>query len=176
MSRLIERTDEKPMIRLGDSVAMRPGREPSAEEAGAIELVRAMARNYAALPEMSRPSFVAEVRKLSTGRMRHLTTRFTPPDHPDFQPLMAMLDGLIASEPGIVETEHGAFTVEELRDVEAVTRGRELILFPVRYPKNGAAVFRPEGERGPRIESFRTVPSQDIQPPSSPWLDDGGDE
>jgi hypothetical protein len=156
------------MIRLGER--MKPHREPTLPEAKAIDRVLALARNYADLPAIGRSAFLAEIRALSTGRERHLTTRFTPPDHPDFGALMAMLDGLIATEADLIATRHGLFDADDLRAVGAMTRGRDLVVFPVRYPKTGPPLFRSDAERGPRVESFRTVPAADA--PASPWVED----
>ena len=158
------------MVPIG--AAMRPEREASVAERTVIDEVRALAENYAALPGADRPGFLAEVRRLSTGRGRHLATRYTPPGHPCFAPLMAMLDGLIAQEPDRVGTNHGSFSVDELREIGAMTRGRDRVVFPVAYRKDGSPVYRPESESGPTIESFRTVRVREVPMPVSPWDDE----
>lgn len=161
-------------VRLGD--LLRPKRAPTSEEAATIADVHEFVAEWAAgrLPTQ-------EVAKLSTGRQRWLATRFTPPDHPLFRPLMALLDELIpllaATAPTdsptrgpVYATGHGPIHGHELRDLGArIERqdGDELLVFPVRYPwlvkpnadrgvegVRGDPVYRPRGQRGPTTSEF----------------------
>lgn len=172
---------ERSMRRLGDDLY--PKQPPTPKQLQAIEEVRDLAICFADLDPVRRPSFLIEVNKLTNGRQRWLATRYTPPGHEAFAPLMAMLDALIEGE-GIIKTNKGWFTVDDLRAVEsAQTRedGRDIIKFPIRYPwrvkpdeqtgKAGdrlPAVFRRKEDRGPELSTFRVVPRS----ASKDWWDE----
>ena len=162
-------TTEAPLRRLGD--IMRPKVAPSPLEDEAIKEVYAMATELDALPAQSRPAYVVEIRTQTTARQRHLATRHTPPDHPMFAPLMAMLDALIATQPGIVHTSGGIFTVEDVAAHHgkiAVEEGRRLLVFPWTWPwrikpdketgregVRGDPLYRTPEQRAPHLYSFR---------------------
>lgn len=185
MARMLEQADERPVTSL--SAAMRPKRSPTPEEDAVIHEVRDIATEWDAgrLP-------LPEVRALCSGHMRWLTTRFTPPDHAAFAPLMRLLDALIADEQtaegDLIVTKHGTFTRKALIDAEArITRedGKEMVIFPIAYPwrirpdeergiegVRAPAVYRAKHERGPDYTSFRTTPtSRPKKNQDRSWLD-----
>lgn len=152
---------------------LRTKRQPTPEEATAIGEVHALVAEWDAgrLP-------IEEVAKLTTGRQRFLATRFTPPDHPLFRPLMAALDDLIRRgglEP-VHRTAHGLVSESDLRDAAAKVErdgGDELVVFPVRHPWSrrpdrargdagvrGDPVYRPRDQRRPELGEFSAVPRQ----------------
>lgn len=172
-----EEPAERPMRSLRDE--LKPKREPTPVESEAIEEVRTMAVEHAAgrLP-------VQEVRRLTNGKQRWLATRFTPPDHPAFRPLMALLDALIATEQGretgqSYPTKHGVVTQADTVAFECKIEregGKGIIVFPVRYPwkvrpdpergtegVRAAAVFRSKDERKPTYTTFRTAPEAQVR-------------
>lgn len=155
--------------RIGD--VMRPTTEPSPEDAAMIAGVHELAAAFAGLPTEKRPGFLVEVRKLSTGFDRFRATVFTPPDDPMFGPLMVMLDGLNASA-GVIQTKHGAFTTDDLREAGAMTVGADRIRFPVGYGTNGTPVFRSQDFSGPTVHPFRVIQGGQDKRPSSMWGDD----
>lgn len=172
---------EKPMQLLRD--AMYPKKAPTPKQDEAIREVWALAAEYGALPPAARLGFLESVVAITSGRQRWLATRYTPPDNPHYGPLMALLDALIAYG-GVIQTRHGAWTQEDLRDAEAKVT-REEVAFPVRYPwrtkpdpDRGApgsrdpAVFRSAQERqaGPQVDSFRVVPRQEVA--EKEWFDE----
>ena len=176
-------TPDRPMFHLGH--AIRPGRAPTPAEATEIIHVRELAVEFAAgrLP-------IEEVQRLSSGPTRWLATRFTPPDHPAFGPLMRTLDALIHLA-GISDTRQGSFTKQDLIDVEAKTvyeNGKALIVFPVRYrwlvkPDRdkgiagirGEAVFRPVSTRGPTYKPLDHAPRPVRLDVERLWWQDHGD-
>jgi hypothetical protein len=160
---------ERPMTLLSES--MYPKKAPTPKQDQAIREVWAMAQEYAGLPPASRPAFLAEVKKISSGRQRWLATRHTRPDNPHFAPLMALLDALNADR-GLVHTKHGGFDQDDLRAAEAKVT-REEVAFPVAHPwkirpdeqtgrpgVRNPAVFRTPAERaaGAKLDTFRVVP------------------
>jgi hypothetical protein len=171
---------ERPMRMLRD--AMYPKTAPTPKQDQAIREVWAMAAEFALLPPERRAGYLVEVRKQTNGRQRWLATRHTPPDNPNFAPLMALLDALIDG-PGAVHTKHGIFMPDDLHAAEAKTT-REEIAFPVRYPwrvkpddEKGVkgerlpAIYRSQEERaaGPRLMSFRVVPRPDDEEKGDWW-------
>lgn len=181
--RQIERlATERPMRRL-----TAPNREPTPAEAVAIREVHDLAWEFVSLPPVSRPAYLAEVRKLTTGRQRFLATAFTSPDDPEFAPLMALLDALIAREP-VRMTKHGVITEDDLREYQVrIERedGRELLVFPERYPwrvkpdrdrgiagVRGDPAYRRREDRGPTLSSFRVI-HETPRTPDHPWWEDG---
>ena len=169
------------MIHLGN--AIRPSRDPTSAEATEIVHVRELAVEFDArrLP-------IEEVQRLCSGPARWLATRFTPPDHPTFGPLMRMLDALIYLA-GISDTRQGSFTRKDLADVEAkivYEDGQALIVFPVRYPwrikpnrqegKVGIrdeAIFRPASARGPAYKPLDKAPQPIKLDVERLWWQDG---
>ena len=105
MARILETTDDKPMRSLAE--VLQPKEAPTGRDTEIVGAVHALAAEYDGLPSERRPAFLSEVRKLTTGYDRFRATVFTPPDHPAFRSLMAMLDGLNA-DSGIIQTRHGA--------------------------------------------------------------------
>jgi len=168
-----------------------PTTEPTRKQTRAIQEVRDLATEVAAgrLP-------IDEIRRLCVGPQRYLATRYTPPEHAMFGPLMAMLDALIASandpETGgrQFRTAQGLISEQELRDNGArIERsdGRELIVWPVRSPwfvkpnadRNepgirGEAIYRAASERSPERA---TVGNQPVtrQRAERPWWEDADD-
>lgn len=163
-----------------------PRREPTPVEAIAIREVHDLAWEFASLPPPRRPAYLAEVRKLTTGRQRFLATAHTPPDDPAFAPLMAMLDALIAEEP-VCATKHGVLTDEVIREHHArIEREgeRTLVCFPVRWPWHtrpdrergvvgirGDPLYRRREERGPVLSEFRVL-HEAPRTPDQPWWED----
>jgi hypothetical protein len=108
---------------------------------------------------------LAAVRGCTTGRQRWLAIRHTPPAHPAFRPLMALLDALVASDPGTTMTNQGAFPTDDIIAAEPKIErenGIDRICFPVRYPWSqkpdpetgfagvrAPAIYRSAAERGP---------------------------
>lgn len=152
---------------------LRSKRQPTPDESKAIADVHALVSEWSAgkLP-------VWEIAKLTTGRQRFLATRFTPPEHPMFRPLMAALDELIAGtgpEP-VYRTNHGLVSEGDLRDAAAKVErdgGDELVVFPIRWPwrikpdrsrgepgVRGDPVYRPKDQRRPEVGEFSAVPRQ----------------
>lgn len=173
-------SNDRPMRRLGD--LMPPNRPPTEKEVEAIAEVHALAAEYATLQAKQRPTFLVEVRRLTTGRQRHLATRFTPPDDRMFRPVMALLDGLIATDPGgdgrgVVQTKHGLIEMSEAAAMEVQIEredGRECLVYPVRYPWErkpdpdhgvegirAPAQYRAKDDRGPRVTGFRVKITED---------------
>jgi hypothetical protein len=168
---------------------VRPTRAPRPDEVERIAEVRELAANHAALAPHERGPFLAEVRRLSTAKERVLAAIHTPPDHPAFRDLMALLDGLIAQEGGI-GTPHGFVTRDELHESGARLRyedGAQLLQFPIAWPwlvppdpdrgiagVRGEPVDRGPAERGPRRSTFRQVPEADPvgrrDAEASPWI------
>lgn len=162
---------------------MYPKTSPTPKMQQAITDVHDLAICFVELAPMSRPSFLVEIRKLTNGRQRWLATRHTPPNHPAFAPMMAMLDALISDE-GQIKTNKGWFSTEDLRDVEAAhgkEDGRDIIKFPIRHPwkvkpdeatgKSGErlpAMFRRREERGPDRGTFQVTPRRE----SKDWWDE----
>lgn len=175
---------------------MRPWRELTPEEAGAIEETRTLAVEWVAgrLP-------IREVERLSTGRRRWLATCFTPPDHPAFRPLMRLLDALICrsvitapvdhpTRGPAHPTKHGIVHEHDVRDAEGRHEGTDIIAFPVRYPwarrpkrddrnnliedgERSPAIFRPKDRRGPVYGVFRAAPEGErkTDDDARPWWD-----
>lgn len=157
---------EPPMTSLAE--AMRPKRVPTPNEEQAIADVRDMAVEWDAgrLP-------LSSVRRQSSGRQRWLATRFTPPDHPAFRPMMRMFDALIRSdetEGRVMVTRHGLITEAMAAESETTIEhhdGQQVIVFPVRYPwkvkpdpdrgvagVRADAIYRPASERKPVYGTF----------------------
>lgn len=171
---------------LGDVLATK--RLATANELAAIGEVHDLATEYSRLSPADRPAFLSEVRRLANGRQCWLATRFTPPGHDMFRPLMALLDGLIAAQ-GIIQTRQGAIDPEAFIAAEGrieLDEGHELLVFPVRYPwrrkpdeKTGEggdrmpAAFRPRSERHPVVGSFG-VGVRQAEPTDRPrdWWED----
>lgn len=107
--------------------AIGANREPTELERQAIAEVHELVDRFA----MSLTD-TAEIRAATSGRQRWLATRFTHPDDPRFPALMAMLDALIADDRTIVQTNKGAFAVEELWPMKIDYEGR--ICFPIAQP------------------------------------------
>lgn len=163
------------------SEVLRTKRAPTADEAATIAEVHLLVAEWSAgkLP-------TEVVGGLCTGKQRWLATRFTPPDHPLFGPLMALMDDLIVKDGRTVPTAQGLFQLAEVQAAEAKVErdgGEELIVFPVRYrwvkkpdPSRGEpgvrgeAVYRPKDKRGPDVGEFRAA-----MRPMAP-LDEGSDE
>jgi hypothetical protein len=129
-------------------------RDPTPAEEEAIEEVReiavAFAKGYGTL---------ADVRRATSGKQRWLATRFTPPNHPAFRPLMGLLDALIAAQGG-VPTKHGIIDPALLRDTGGtINRGTGEVRFPIAY-EGGRGVFRSKDQRGPAIAPFTTTPTR----------------
>ncbi len=122
-------------------------RGPIGDEHEMIERVHELCRGWrSGMP-------LAEVRLHSTGADRWTATRFTPPQHTMFDPLMAMLDALVRTDVTDAhgmqyQTPHGTFSEADLTSAQArITRtvdGRLRILFPIRVPWHR----RPDPERG----------------------------
>lgn len=175
MPRLIEKTDDRPLTRLGD--AMRPRKAPTPLEDQAIKEVWSMAKELATLPQQRRNAYLYEIRKQTSGRQRWLATQHTPPEHEMFRPLMAMLDALIASEPGAIPTKHGTFLPDDMAAHHGklvVEEGRRMLVFPWTWPwrkkpnketgapgERGDPLYRRPEERGPVLLSFRAVSRDD---------------
>jgi hypothetical protein len=159
-------TPADPMLDLG--AALRAHRPPSPAEGEVIDHVHELARGFVVgtLP-------LAEGRRLCSGEERYLATRFTPPEHAAFRPLMALLDALIDDDGGH-RTKHGLFLRDDLATAEAKIEredGREQIVFPISYPwrikpdaarhepgVRDPAVYRTPDQRGPRDTTSEGAP------------------
>lgn len=104
---------------------------------------------------------IENVRQVCSGHDRWTAVRFTATQHTMWDPLMAMLDALIASDTSsehgrMYQTPQGTFSEAELTHREAritkTTDGRLRILFPHTHPWR----VKPDPERG--IEGVRDAP------------------
>ena len=130
-----------------------PTRDPTEQEAAAIDEMREVATEWAAgkLP-------LEEVKRLTRPKQRWLAVRFTAPQHAAFRPLMALLDTFIAAQ-GAYATKHGIVDPPLLMETGATVGredGRTKLTFPVAY-RNGQAVYRSERDRGPTIRPFAAL-------------------
>jgi hypothetical protein len=131
-----------------------PKRDPTPEEEEAIAEVRAVAVEW-----FAKRGPLADVRRATSGKQRWLATRFTPPTHAAFKPLMALLDALIA-ETGAVATKHGIVDRDLLTETGGtINRGTGEVRFPVAY-EGGRGVFRTKQQQGPTITPFTTAPER----------------
>jgi hypothetical protein len=160
-------TDTAPR-RIGD--VMKPTKEPSPGEAAIVAEVHALAAAFAELPAEKRPGFLVEVRKLTTGFDRFRATVHTPPGHPMFGPLMAMLDGLIATDQLVVVTSGGIFDRSELASASASVSPSK-VTFPVSV-KGGEAIYPTAQTAGPNIVPFRAIRPEEVKRAPSMWGDD----
>lgn len=104
--------------------AILPKRDPTARETEAIAEVHELVAEWEAgtMP-------LEEVRLLTSGKQRWLATRFTPPEHPRFAPLMRCLDALIAEAAEGRATRQGWFAHADLAEMARRT-GKPLTVRP----------------------------------------------
>jgi hypothetical protein len=150
--------------------ALRPTTQPTPQEAAIVADVHDLAAAYAGLPPEKRPGFLVEVRKLTTGFDRWKATIRTATDHPRFGPLMAMLDGLIATDERIVVTSGGIFDRSELASASASVSPSK-VTFPVSV-KGGEAIYPTAQTAGPNIVPFRAIRPEEVKRAPSMWGDD----
>lgn len=166
MVRILETTGEKPMRSTAD--ALSGILSPSIHDAEIAATVHGLAAEFATLPSERRNAFLFEVRHLTTGWDRFRAARSTPPGQSSFQPLMALLDALIATDGATIRTDRGVFDRSELSAVGASISPTTVTL-PVAY-RNGETIY--PSHRGPEITPFRTVRSEEVKRPASMWGDD----
>lgn len=154
--------------RIGD--VMKPTADPTPNEAAIIAEVHDLAVAFASLPLEQRAGFLVEVRKLTTGFDRFRATVHTPPGHPLFGPLMAMLDGLIAADPRIVRTKRGLFERSELA-ASSASITPTMVTLPVAV-RHGEAIYPSAQTAGPAIVPFRVVRPEEVKRAASMWGDD----
>ena len=168
-----------------------PTTTPTPKQRDRMDAVHDLAAEFSRLPADRRRSYLDHVvRVQTTGYDRFKTIEHTPPDSPNFAPLMAMLDALTATEATpagrTYTTKHGLFTDADLRDAGAMTTKAELV-FPVKYPwasrprvdngvittagVRGDPVYRTAAERstGPERGSFTVVPKLRTSDADDPW-------
>lgn len=142
--------------------------EPAPHDADRLAVVHDLAAEYAALPAEQRNTFLFEVCRLTRGYDRFRVACLTPPEHPMFASLMALLDGLIAADDRAVRTNRGIFDRTELVTASAsISPSR--VGFPVAV-RNGTAIF--PSHTGPTITPFRVVRPDEVKRPASMWGDD----
>lgn len=135
-------------------------REPNRTELETIQHVRelALAFDHNEIP-------IEEVRRLSSGRERWTATRFTPPSHSVYRPMMAMLDALIRTDVGdrnglLYGTKYGVFTTAELRESEArIEKTRDGLIrirFPILRGNNRSPHYAENAEERRDIANTRT--------------------
>jgi hypothetical protein len=149
---------------------MKPTKDPTPEEAAIVTDVHDLAAAYAGLPPEKRPGFLVEVRKLTTGFDRWKATIRTASDDPMFGPLMAMLDGLIATDGRSVVTTAGVFDRSDLATALASVSPSK-VTFPVSV-KGGEAIYPTAQTAGPNIVPFRVVRPEEVKRAPSMWGDD----
>jgi hypothetical protein len=126
-----------------------------------------------------------EVRAAVSGNQRRLATQFTPPNHPEYAALMALLDALIAESQQTVVTKQGTFLVSDLWPMRV---DGTVLHLPVRQPwrvkpdadrgidgERGEPIYR--SEAGPTIGGFSVVHAAEPLPPLNEWwMDESSDE
>jgi hypothetical protein len=168
-----------------------PTTPPTPKQRDRMDAVHDLAAEFATLPADRHQHYLdTVVRRQTSGYDRFKTIEHTPPDSPNFAPLMAMLDALVASEASpagrTYATKHGLFTDADLRESGAMTTKDEIV-FPVRYPwavrpvvqdgvivkpgTRGDPVYRTAAERstGPERDDFRAVPKLRPSDDDDPW-------
>jgi hypothetical protein len=158
---------------------LKPQRTPSLAEAQAISDVHEFAVRFA-----NGRVELAEVRAGCSGKQRWLATRFTPPNDPCFDPLMLLLDALIAEEHPF-QTKQGFLEPEDLAEPPGrivYENGRTIVQFPIRWPWRvkpdpdkgiegirGEPIYRKEEDRGPAYGSFSRLPPVEMKPWKPDW-------
>lgn len=164
---------------LSSANLLKPKRPPTPDERIAIREVHELAAGL----QMGIVS-LDEIRSATSGKQRWLATRFTEPKDVAFEPLMRMLDALIADE-GRFQTKHGDFEPGDFFDGEAkIIRedGHELVVFPALCPwerkpepERGIEgvrrppVYRQPHQRGPVYGSFSVKPPAAMKPYKPEW-------